>query len=74
MGQCLTIVEDQQVPYCVQSLLATLQCQWELSRLCHVTKNNHLIIFATVYYSLLGRHLCMGALLVCSINCPPNSN
>ena len=27
--------------------------QWELSRLCHVTKNNHLIIFTTVYYGLL---------------------
>ena len=48
--------------------------QWELSRLCHVTKNNHLIIFTTVYYGLLGEHLCMGALLVCFMNCPSNSN
>ena len=49
-------------------------CKWELSRLCHVTKNNHLIIFTTVYYGLLGGYLRMGALLVCFMNCPPNSN
>ena len=42
--------------------------------ICHVTKNNHLIIFTTVYYGLLGGHLHMGALLVCFMNCPPNSN
>ena len=48
--------------------------QCELSQLCHVTKNNHLIIFTTVYYGLLGGHFCVGALVVRFMNCPPNSN
>ena len=69
------------VVWCAQMLLKSWQlvtvltgCQWELSWLCHVSKNNHLIIFTTVYYGLLGGHLRMGALLVCFMNCPPNSN
>ena len=41
--------------------------QWELSQLCHVTKNNQLIIFTTIYYGLLGGHLRMGALSVLSM-------
>ena len=37
------------------------------SQLCHVTKNNQLIIFTTIYYGLLGGHLRMGALSVLSM-------
>ena len=32
------------------------------------------VMFTTIYYGLLGGHLRMGALLVCFMNCPPNSN
>ena len=63
-----------QVVICTAAISKTSFSKWELSRLCHVTKNNHLIIFTTIYYGLLGGHLRMGALLVCFMNCPPNSN